>query len=350
MNISTNALENDDKFIFIAMLAMAADDLDIFWNFNDQNPDLILVDIEQVEGKKFWLKYHIDKQLIAFAHENLVDAPWFLEKPVQLEKLKSLLKLVSENYSSDDQVEIEIEKEPIVEVIPVVEAIPVVEVIPVVEAIPVVETIPIVETNEVFDPSLFLTGVLLKSETLCIKVANFAPLYFLPEQKSCFSTVDINFRHLDSEQLKFFEAEISQVETETLAADDIATRSDLYKYPIEGFLWVTTLSSSKGRLLDGISADETKILLKQWPDFSILVHEIAHIRLAAIMVRRSLTLRSLADRTQIPIETVVNFFNACFITQLVEIDENNHEILINNESRYSSEQHSIFKSILNKLT
>jgi hypothetical protein len=321
MNISSYALANDDKFFFIAMLTMAGN------SFNDQNPDFILVDIEQVEGKKFWLKYHNEKQLIAFAHENMVDATWFLEKPIQLEKLKSLLKLLSQNYSSDD----EIEKEPIV------------------EPTPIVKPTAVVEPNDVFDPSLFLTGVLLKSEALCIKVANFAPLYLVPKQNSCFTIANINFCHLNSEQIKFFQTEISQIETEILAADDIDTRSDLYKYPIESFLWATTLFSSKACLLGGISVDETKILLKQWPDFSILVHEIAHIRLAAIMVRRSLTLKSLADRTQIPIETVVNFFNACFINQLIEIEADNNKIITNNESIYSSEQHSIFKSILNKL-
>jgi hypothetical protein len=327
MNISSYALENDDKFFFIAMLTMAGN------SFNDQNPDFILVDIEQAEGKKFWLKYHSEKQLIAFAHQNMVDATWFLEKPIRLEKLKSLLKLLSQNYSSDD----EIEKEPIVESTPIV------------EPTPTVEPTPVVEPNDIFDPSLFLTGILLKPEALCIKVANFAPLYLLPEQNSCFTTVEFNFRHLNSEQIKFFQTEVSQIETEILAVDDIDTRSDLYKYPIESFLWATTLSSSKACLLSGISVDETKILLKQWPDFSILVHEIAHIRLAAIMVRRSLTLKSLADRTQIPIETVVNFFNACFLIQLIEIETDNNKIITKNESIYSSEQHSIFKNILNKL-
>jgi hypothetical protein len=341
MNISTYGFENDDKFIFIAMLTIAASDLEVSWNFNDQNADFILVDIEQAEGKKFWLKYHTDKQLIAFAHENLVDAPWFLEKPIELEKLKSLLKSISQNDSPDNQIEVEIEEEPIVEPTPAIVEI---------EEEPIVEPTPAIVTNDAFDPSLFLTSVLLKPEALCIKVANFAPLYVLPEQKSCFTTIEINFRHLNSEQIKFFETEISQIETEILAADDITTRSDLYKYSIESFLWATTLCASKGRLLTGISLDETEILLKQWPDFSILMHQIAHIRLAAIMVRKSLTLRSLADRTQIPIETVVNFFNACFITQLIEIETDNNKIIENHDSLYSSEQHSIFKSILNKLT
>lgn len=309
MNISTYALENDDKLFFIAMLTMAANGLEL------SERDLILVDIEQTEGKKFWLKYHTEKQLIAFAHQNMVDATWFLEKPIELAKLKALLKLLSQKSKKQ----------------------------------PIVEPTPIVEPNDIFDPSLFLTGVFLKPEAICIKAANFAPLYLLPEQNSCFTTVEFNFRHLTSEQIKFFETEVSQIETESLTVDDIAIQSDLHKYPIESFLWATTLCSSKGKLLNGISVDETKILLKQWPDFSILVHEIAHIRLAAIMVRQSLTLKSLADRTQIPIETVVNFFNACFITQLVEIETHNNEIITNNESIYSSEQHSIFKSILNKL-
>ena len=42
MNISTYGFENDDKFIFIAMLTIAASDLELCWNFNDQNADNLL--------------------------------------------------------------------------------------------------------------------------------------------------------------------------------------------------------------------------------------------------------------------------------------------------------------------
>lgn len=327
MNISTYGLQNDDKFIFIAMLTIAASDLELSWNFNDQNADVILVDIEQTEGKNFWLKHHTNKQLIAFAHENHVDAPWFLEKPIELEKLKSLLKLVSQNNSSNDEIEIEEQKQPIVE-----------------SAAPIV-------TSDVFEPSLFLIGVLLKPEALCIRVANFAPLYIFPEQKNCFTTENINFLNLNSEQINFFEAEVSQIETEVLTADEIQSipaRSDLYKYSIDSFLWAATLYASKGRLLAGFSTEETGIQLKQWPDFSIFSYEATHIRLAAIMIKQIVTFQDLAKKAGISINIVFNFFNACYMTQIVDISKSNNEIK-EMERIHSAEQHVVFQRILNRL-
>jgi hypothetical protein len=89
--------------------------------------------------------------------------------------------------------------------------------------------------------------------------------------------------------------------------------------PLKNLLWTTAIYLSRGQLAtDAISLDD-EIQLKVWPNFSRLDFEPDHLRLATVMVSRALSLKQIAHQTGLPLEFVINFFNAAWVMDLILI-------------------------------
>ena len=348
-NIALYALERNDKIFLVSMLDIAQKSLDVYWVLNEDSPHITFVNVDIPEGKAYWLANHTGKALIALSQYNFLKADFFLEKPIRVQKLIDLLKRISteaphlflqnkkqEIKNNEDYIDIKRE-------IFSVES----------------EFFESEKEKEVFEPSLYLTGLLIKavqsSTAQRFSLANSSSvLYVIPEQNSCFAK-SINFSNMTDEQKMCYRSSVKHIKTEVLSADGIASitlEQDLKKYPIDSFLWASTLYASRGRLLAGYS-EKSYVQLKRWPDFSMLAHEPEHFRIAAFMQKKPITIKTIALKTGLPTKHVINFFNAAVLTKIVDIKNNHNESSQQTaklESTKTTEKHGLFKSVLKRLT
>jgi hypothetical protein len=168
-----------------------------------------------------------------------------------------------------------------------------------------------------------------------------------PEQGNCFSE-SLNFSNLTDEQKLFCQSSVEEIQTEVLNANSIdSIIQGLKKSPIDSFLWASTLYASRGRLLAGYS-ENSYMQLKRWPDFSMFAHEPEHFRIAAFMLKKPTQLKTIALKTGLPIEQVINFFNAAVILKLVDI-KSNYQQTSQVKNVNTNEKQSILKSVLKRL-
>ncbi|MDD5271680.1 MAG: hypothetical protein PHU14_03060 [Methylovulum sp.] len=95
--------------------------------------------------------------------------------------------------------------------------------------------------------------------------------------------------------------------------------AELVGRPLPELLWYATLCASEGQLLQGCHAD-TPVHLMACPDFSRFFHRADDPILAAFMLDANVALTSIAAATGIPLPQIFDFYNACAIIGLIEVD------------------------------
>lgn len=80
------------------------------------------------------------------------------------------------------------------------------------------------------------------------------------------------------------------------------------------------------------------------------MHEPEHFRIAAFMLKKPVTLTQLATKTGLSLDKVIDFFNACVITQLVERLKDQKLCGLPEENTHSSQKFDLLKSVLKRLT
>jgi hypothetical protein len=333
--ISTYAMEKNERLFFITMLELAQNTLDVSWVLDENAPDFIVVDVDQPDGKAFWQAHHAENNLIAVAPQNTFNAPWFLEKPIKIRTLADLLKRISIESPKESEPGLAVTNQDISNFFE--------------------ELVSDTKSDDVFEPSLYLSGLLKNAlqsgQPQRFSLGSLAPLYVLPEQRCCFYKA-IDFSNLTPTQKVFYKVKVTQIERQPMTAEAInsAVQTEgLRKYPINTFLWASSLYASNGRLLADFSLD-TPVRLKQWPDLSLLAHDSTHFRVAAFMLKNTVKLATVAAETQVELPAVFNFFNACMLTQLIETKGTDTVTDIKNTPPSHSNKHSLFKNILKRLT
>jgi len=94
---------------------------------------------------------------------------------------------------------------------------------------------------------------------------------------------------------------------------------ELTASPLSELLWYAALSASEGKLLQGCQAD-IPVRLMASPDFSKLFHREHEPALAKFMLENTADLNTVATATGIPLPRVYDFYNACAVTGLIELD------------------------------
>ncbi len=84
-------------------------------------------------------------------------------------------------------------------------------------------------------------------------------------------------------------------------------------------LWSAGLYGSRGQLVREY-APNTLIQLRAWPNFTRIEFDNEHIKLAALMTQQVLTLKEVAEKSQLPWDTVVGFYNAAWATDLILVN------------------------------
>ncbi len=87
--------------------------------------------------------------------------------------------------------------------------------------------------------------------------------------------------------------------------------------PLSRLLYGASLFGSEGRLLLNVDLDD-KLRLNNWPDFDAVPHLPEHKTIAKFMLVHTETLGEIAAATDVPIDTTIDFCNACEATGLLE--------------------------------
>jgi len=86
---------------------------------------------------------------------------------------------------------------------------------------------------------------------------------------------------------------------------------------LDNLLWLAGVEFSHGRLLPGHDM-EKPVKLKAWPNFTRNGFRHSQFKLAASMASKPVSLTELANNTGVPIEEVIDFYNAAYAVGLID--------------------------------
>ncbi len=341
--LSTYALEKRDKLFVNSMLELTKKKLGINWVLDDTEGQVTLVDIDQPAGVNFWEAYQSEKRLIAFADNNHVRAKLFLEKPLRVQSFTELLKQLSEHL------------DPLTSPPNTATATATPRSHTAAEPTPAAK--PSLDAQH-YDPTQYLSGLLQTAlsaqETQMLSFSGFAPLYVMPQEKRCYTSA-MGLANLNPSQKMLFAARSEQFSCAALnpaLARDAIQEQGYKAYDIYTFIWGSALLSSNGRLLTNHSM-QSFVRLKQWPNFTALPHQPTHMKLAAFMLKNTANIPRIASATQMPLATVIDFFNACALSNLLHIQKAQAGVNVNThaagEKKLSSEKRGLLGNILRRL-
>jgi hypothetical protein len=340
--ISTQALEKIDIVLFRSMLQLVQKQLSAVWSI-DSSAKIVLVDIEQPEGKAFW-----DSQLtcpeilmIAYAKKNFKDTRWFLPKPIRVQPLVNLLNAIATQITSQTLRATPLPREN--NTLPLSHQL--------IDLNATEKSSHPVPHDYLFEPSKYLLGLVQiavqTGQAKRFSCAGLPPLYVLPNEQRCF-TSPIHMGQIDSSQRILYGAFAEHIESTNLSLEILhreVEQQKLQSYPLETILWLTTLYASHGRLIHEQTQDNF-IQLKQWPNFSNLPHHPVHMNLAAFMLRHTTDLKTISAKTHVLLPSVIDFVNACQIIGLIIEEKHSKRI---EEKHLPEQKRQLFKSILKRL-
>jgi hypothetical protein len=88
--------------------------------------------------------------------------------------------------------------------------------------------------------------------------------------------------------------------------------------PLASVLWSAGVYGSNGILLPGHSLD-TPVQMNAWPNLSRLEFNTEHMKLASLMTSQALSLRQIQEKSNLPLETIIGFYNASYANGLIVI-------------------------------
>ena len=92
-----------------------------------------------------------------------------------------------------------------------------------------------------------------------------------------------------------------------------------YTHYTEAFIWTTSLLTSRGRLPKGTNL-KAKIGLKSWPNLT-RVENIPHMmQIAALLHKNTWSLLDITNKSDIPKNYVVAFYNAALALDMIQTD------------------------------
>ncbi|MDR9435234.1 MAG: hypothetical protein RI563_00035 [Thiohalophilus sp.] len=167
------------------------------------------------------------------------------------------------------------------------------------------------------DETLFTTLIYAKEKQklLCLTLPDLTKLYINGQSNTFISENDIN--HLK----KFAPTALSEIKLSNI--DEAHFSAETRKKPIYALhrlLWTSGIYGSEGRLLSGHTMDRP-VKLRAWPNFTRNDFLPQHLKMAAIIARRPTTLEQLVKQTGIARSDIINFYNAAYAVDLIEVSE-----------------------------
>jgi hypothetical protein len=102
--------------------------------------------------------------------------------------------------------------------------------------------------------------------------------------------------------------------------DEVLAANNLNPQSLNHLLWYAAFKGSKGRVIKGHQSNDL-VHLKRWPDINFYGCK-RFIKLAAFLHSNTVDLPTAGFKTEMPMEEVYDFYNACKIIGLIEHDNN----------------------------
>jgi hypothetical protein len=177
---------------------------------------------------------------------------------------------------------------------------------------PAVTTSPLLGKQE----TLFSILLKVKQENLVIQAfcSPYPPLFINAPQKIVATSAsrEIIRRIIRTPPGAITSTKLSNSDHEALARGQVILA-------FNNILWSAGLYGSQGQLIRGHSP-EIAVQLRAWPNLTRLEFDHDHLKLAAVMTQHALTLKQVEEKTKLPWETIVGFYNATWATDLVLIN------------------------------
>lgn len=292
LQLTTCCLSRNDLLFLKAMLSLANKQLDPAWAItDDRQTGVMLVDVDEIEGRHFWENHKDSRLLVAFAAgRHLVPGDWLLEKPLTVAGLTDLLARLSRN----ERVVAE-------------------------EATPSAPDAPL---RPRFLPGSFATclrTLIDRGDPVELRLSGLPPLYVYPPNRSYY------LPPMQPKTVCAFQKLVCDTAAENRVVHPITTDAlmqevdsrGLQSHPVELLLWEAALAAD----LQSLGLDETTLLrLKYWPNLTRLFHRSDHVRLAAFMIAQTADLATIVARTGVEEKAVAAFCNACLALDLLETE------------------------------
>lgn len=112
---------------------------------------------------------------------------------------------------------------------------------------------------------------------------------------------------------------LDQLKIEALPGSGFAVHNSAMNVStLHNILWMAGIECSFGKLLQGHDLT-TPVKLKAWPNFTRYSFKPEHLKLAAAIAKQSMDLTSLSKVSGVAIEDVINFYNAAYAVDLIEV-------------------------------
>jgi len=170
----------------------------------------------------------------------------------------------------------------------------------------------VVETPKINTEHYFALIYRAKRDKKCLRVKSNSgiTLFINGANKTIWQKAPSNF---DMDQLLTSKPEDLNVNT----IHEITAEPEGQIIALDNLLWQSAIVCSKGKILDGHVMDQP-ITLKAWPNFTRQSFDPMHLKMSALLAKESMSLNQLSSLCQIPIEQVINFYNAAFAVDLIE--------------------------------
>jgi len=257
----------------------------------DTSGNILVVDVDSEPGKQFYQKFNPSRAhtLLLLSSDALNDnRNLILRKPMRVQTLKDVLYDIHLESAPKKKAELEVKAD-------------------------------VNAPVKKFDPQNVLFFLLLKAmeekQVLQIFCHPYSPLFVHAEQSivATSSSRDV---------LRKITHSLTDIKSTKLSASDfeVLAKGQLIM-PLKNLLWSAALYGSQGQIIPFHSLD-VPVRLKAWPNLSRLDFDPEHMKIASLMAAQAMSLKQLAERTKLPLATVIGFYNAVFIMGLVLINPN----------------------------
>lgn len=170
-----------------------------------------------------------------------------------------------------------------------------------------------------FDPDRHLLGLILQAQTdgvprRFVDPVSGAALFVDAAQDHCFAPDDLAawlpLLSASADRILVQPMDSGQLEAEAAAAD-FAMKA------LDDLIFLAALMGSRGRLWIGVDIARP-VHLKRWPNLKAVPQYSNYVGLVAFMNGNTADIKTIAERTRIPLGKVIDFHNGCLALNLLE--------------------------------
>ena len=292
IEISTVALTTTDKSVLKVAINLLnkSEFVASLLAENDLSGQIIIVDMDTEEGKKFYQNFNVNKSqvLLLLSHDVLQEHQHAIfRKPVRVQTLRDTLDDLSQEVLAKPLNTKEIQQ----------------------------SSKSSAKHVDLKDSLFFTLLQIHQNKTICQVFCHPHPALYVNAEQGIIATsasrkilreITHNYSH------PIISKTISNSDFEILAKGQMIL-------PLKNILWSAALFGSHGQLLEG-NSDDVPVQLNAWPNLTRLDFTPEHLKLASNMAGQVTSLKDVIVKTQLSREVVIGFYNAALVTDLININ------------------------------